>query len=62
MGGYTYDSPVISADGNTIYVSCREKPRGNNNVYAIHALDGRVKWKFALDTGSRSSAIVISAG
>eukprot|EP00946_MAST-07B_sp_MAST-7B-sp1_P000058 g58.t1 len=53
LGGYTYDTPVISADGYTIFVGCRDR-----NVYAIQASDGRIKWKHVLANDPTSSITV----
>ena len=39
--GFTFKSPAISPDGNTIYIPARD-----SNLYALN-LDGSIKWKFS---------------
>jgi outer membrane protein assembly factor BamB len=39
--GFTFKSPTISPDGNTIYIPARD-----SNLYALN-LDGSIKWKFS---------------
>jgi outer membrane protein assembly factor BamB len=44
VGGGPLASPVLSADGSTVYVNGRD-----NRLWALHSADGKPKWSVPLD-------------
>jgi outer membrane protein assembly factor BamB len=44
VGGGVIASPVLSADGSTVYVNGRDQ-----RLWAVHAADGKPKWSVPLD-------------
>lgn len=54
----TYNSPVLSHDGATVYMAAQDGVRTDHNMYALDASTGSVKWKFEMGgSPARSSAV-----
>ncbi|OBK15733.1 PQQ-binding-like beta-propeller repeat protein [Mycobacterium asiaticum] len=57
VGGGAVGSPVLSADGNTVYVNGRDQ-----RLWALHAPDGKPKWSVPLGFAAQTPPAVTPQG